>query len=55
MNDFLLGHEPLIRLTAFAVIFAVMAVWESLSLRRRLEVRRTLRWPSNLARIMHQT
>jgi hypothetical protein len=44
LSPWLVGDR--IGLHPVAVIFAVMAVWESLSPRRRLEVRRTLRWPS---------
>jgi sterol desaturase/sphingolipid hydroxylase (fatty acid hydroxylase superfamily) len=43
-----LAHEPLIRLSAFVGILAVMAVWEWLSPRRGQEIGRTRRWPSNL-------
>ena len=34
MSEFLLANEPLIRLAAFAGIFAVMAAWELLAPRR---------------------
>jgi sterol desaturase/sphingolipid hydroxylase (fatty acid hydroxylase superfamily) len=43
----LLAHEPLIRLSAFAGILALMALWEWLS-RRHQEIGRARRWPSNL-------
>ena len=48
MPAFLLAHEPAIRLTAFAGIFCVMALWEVLAPRRRQVVGRWQRWPSNL-------
>jgi len=48
MSEFLLGHEPLVRLTAFASVFTVMALWEALAPRRRQAVTRAQRWPSNL-------
>ena len=48
MGEFLLGHEPLVRLTAFASVFTVMALWEVLAPRRRQTVTRGRRWPSNL-------
>lgn len=48
MSEFLLGHEPLVRLSAFASVFTVMALWEVLAPRRRQAVTRVRRWPSNL-------
>lgn len=48
LTAFLLAHEPLIRLGAFAGIFAVMALWEVLAPRRKLAIRRWQRWPANL-------
>lgn len=48
MTDVLLAHEPLIRLTAFAGIFALMAVWEVVAPRRHQHIGRLGRWPSNL-------
>lgn len=49
MSEFLLGHEPLVRLAAFASVFTMMALWEVLAPRRRQAVTRTRRWPGNLA------
>jgi len=43
-----LTQEPLIRLTAFAGVFASMALWELLAPRRRQAIRRLRRWPGNL-------
>jgi sterol desaturase/sphingolipid hydroxylase (fatty acid hydroxylase superfamily) len=40
--------EIVLRLTAFAAVFAAMAGWEVLAPRRRLTVGRWPRWPSNL-------
>jgi sterol desaturase/sphingolipid hydroxylase (fatty acid hydroxylase superfamily) len=40
--------ELIIRIAAFFVIFAVMALWELLAPRRPLAVGRIARWPSNL-------
>ncbi|MFZ5559085.1 MAG: sterol desaturase family protein [Pseudomonadota bacterium] len=48
MNEVLIAHESLIRLSAFAGIFAVMAAWELLAPRRALTVPKALRWASNL-------
>jgi sterol desaturase/sphingolipid hydroxylase (fatty acid hydroxylase superfamily) len=44
----LLRFEPAIRLTAFAGVFALMALWEAWAPRRPLSVGRVRRWPSNL-------
>ncbi len=48
MTTFLLAHEAAIRLTAFAGIFGVMALWEVLAPRRRQVIGRWRRWPSNI-------
>ncbi len=48
MSDLMLTHEPLIRLGAFASVFALMAIWELLAPRRRQTIGRLRRWPSNL-------
>jgi len=48
VSETLLPHEPLIRLGAFAGIFAVMALWEWLSPRRHQGISRVRRWPNNL-------
>ena len=40
--------EILIRLSAFALVFAAMALWEIAAPRRRLMAGRKPRWPSNL-------
>lgn len=48
MRDALFAYEPLIRLGAFAGVFAVMAVWELLTPRRRPAIGRNWRWPNNL-------
>ena len=42
-----LTQEPVIRLTAFAAVFAAMALWELLAPRRRQAIRRLRRWPGN--------
>ena len=43
------ANEPAIRLGCFAVVLAVVAVWEALAPRRPRLVSRWVRWPSNLA------
>lgn len=48
MSDFLLSHEPYIRLATFASVFTVMALWEVLAPRRPQAVGRGARWPSNI-------
>jgi len=48
IGESLLQHEPLIRLSAFFGIFAVMAAFELIAPRRVLSVSKTLRWFSNL-------
>jgi sterol desaturase/sphingolipid hydroxylase (fatty acid hydroxylase superfamily) len=48
LTTFLLTHEPVIRLSAFAGIFCAMALWEVLAPKRRQAVGRWGRWPSNL-------
>jgi sterol desaturase/sphingolipid hydroxylase (fatty acid hydroxylase superfamily) len=49
LADFILAHEPTIRLTSFVGIFAAMALWELLAPRRVPSFSRWRRWPSNLA------
>lgn len=44
----MLDSEAAIRLTCFAVVFAVMAIWELLAPRRKLTIKRPWRWTSNL-------
>ena len=48
MADVLSTYEPWIRLGAFVGIFAVMALWESVTPRRRQAIGRLHRWPGNL-------
>jgi len=48
MRDALFSYEPLVRLAAFAGVFAVMAVWEILTPRRPQAIARNWRWPNNL-------
>lgn len=47
--DFDTIREPLLRLAAFFVVFAAMALWEVLAPRRRPEFSRHKRWPHNIA------
>lgn len=48
VTKFLLAYEPLIRLSIFGGIFAVMALWEILAPRRPQTIGRWRRWPGNL-------
>lgn len=55
MREFLLANEPLVRLSIFAAVFTIMALWEVLAPRRHQEIGRTTRWPSNLGVVMLDT
>jgi sterol desaturase/sphingolipid hydroxylase (fatty acid hydroxylase superfamily) len=55
MSDSILPSEPLIRLAAFAGIFAVMAVWELLAPRREQRIGRAVRWPGNIGVVVLDT
>jgi sterol desaturase/sphingolipid hydroxylase (fatty acid hydroxylase superfamily) len=55
MSDVLLSNENLIRLAAFAGIFAVMAVWEILAPRRDWKLGRGTRWPGNIGIVVLDT
>jgi sterol desaturase/sphingolipid hydroxylase (fatty acid hydroxylase superfamily) len=51
----LLTYEPVLRLGAFAAIFALMALWELLAERRPQQIGRARRWPSNLGIVIVDT
>ncbi len=55
MADFLVAHEPVIRLSAFVGVFVVMVLWEVLAPRRARVVPRLARWPSNLGLVALNT
>ena len=55
MSDILLSNDPIIRLFAFAAIFAAMAAWEMLAPRRELKLARGSRWPSNIGIVLLDT
>ncbi len=55
MQEFVLAHEPAIRLSAFLGIFVVMAVWELAAPRRRLQVSKLWRWINNLGIVVLNT
>jgi len=44
----IMAHEPFIRLAAFLGVFLVVAVWEYLSPRRKLDTPKSSRWVSNI-------
>ena len=48
MSEYLLGHEPQVRLISLFSILATMAVWELAAPRRRQEIPRLLRWSNNI-------
>ena len=54
-EQFVLAHEPAIRLGFFMGIFALVALWELLAPRRALTASRALRWTSNLALVVLNT
>jgi sterol desaturase/sphingolipid hydroxylase (fatty acid hydroxylase superfamily) len=47
-NEWILGNEVSIRLSFFFSIFAVIAIWEIMSPRRKLTVSKGVRWLNNL-------
>jgi sterol desaturase/sphingolipid hydroxylase (fatty acid hydroxylase superfamily) len=51
----LLSHEPLVRLSCFAGLFALLALWELRAPRRAQEIGRTSRWPGNLGVVIVDT
>lgn len=48
MERFILDNEPVLRLSIFFGVFAVMALWELASPRRPLTTSKTRRWVTNL-------
>jgi hypothetical protein len=55
MSGIVYSHESLIRLVAFAGIFALMAAWEIGAPRRRQQLGRGRRWPSNIGVVVLDT
>ncbi len=55
MSDFVLTHEPSIRLSFFLGILVAMALWEVAVPRRRQDIPRLLRWSNNLALVVVDT
>ena len=54
-EQFVLDHEPVIRLSIFLGVFAIVALWELASPRRALTVSKALRWGSNLGLVVLNT
>jgi sterol desaturase/sphingolipid hydroxylase (fatty acid hydroxylase superfamily) len=52
MNNFILDHEPIIRLSSFLGILLLMAIWELLAPRRSLTTSKTSRWFNNLSIVL---
>jgi len=55
LEQFVLAHEPAIRLGFFMGVFAIVALWELAAPRRALAVSKALRWGSNLGLVMLNT
>jgi sterol desaturase/sphingolipid hydroxylase (fatty acid hydroxylase superfamily) len=55
LAEILLTHKPAIRLSAFAAIFATMALWEMLAPRRSQAIGRLRRWPGNIGIVVLDT
>ena len=55
LQQFVLAHEPAIRVGAFVGVFAIVALWERLAPRRALVLPRAMRWSSNLGLVMLNT
>src|SRR3982750_1750710 len=51
----ILKAEPLIRLSVFAGVFALLAAWEVLAPRRSQDIGRAWRWPNNLGVVVVDT
>ena len=55
MDNFILAHEPTIRLGFFFCIFLVMALWELLAQRRQLTESKGRRWLNNIGLVVLNT
>jgi len=54
-EQFVLAHEPAIRLSFFLGVFVAVALWELAAPRRALTVSKALRWGSNLGLVVLNT
>ena len=55
LEQFVLAHEPAIRLGFFVGVFAIVALWELAAPRRALTMSKALRWGSNLGLVALNT
>jgi sterol desaturase/sphingolipid hydroxylase (fatty acid hydroxylase superfamily) len=55
MESYLLQHEPWVRMSAFGLVLAAMALWELAAPRRALGHARLQRWPMNLGIVVLNT
>jgi len=55
MENYIMAHEPIIRLSFFFGIFALVALAELLVPRRKLSVSKTIRWTNNLGLVVLNT
>jgi len=55
MIEFILSHEPAVRLSFFFGVFALIALWEIRAPRRALRVSKTQRWTANLGIVVLNT
>ena len=55
LEQFVLAHEPAIRLGFFVGVFAIVALWELAAPRRAPTVSKALRWGSNLGLVVLNT
>jgi sterol desaturase/sphingolipid hydroxylase (fatty acid hydroxylase superfamily) len=54
-EQFVLSHEPAIRLGFFVGIFVLIAIWELVAPQRVLTVSKTIRWGSNIGLVVLNT
>ncbi|MBE0475152.1 sterol desaturase family protein [Rhodoferax sp.] len=54
-EQFVMAHEPAIRMGFFVGVFALVALWELVAPQRRLTVSKALRWSSNLGLVVLNT
>ena len=55
LEQFVLAHEPALRLGFFTAVFAIVALWELAAPRRALTVSKAQRWGSNLGLVALNT
>ena len=54
-EQFVMAHEPAIRLGLFVAVFALVALWELVAPQRALTTSKPLRWASNLGLVILNT